>query len=339
MEQTKSGQNLSRSLRILLPWLLCAALFVFLFQKIPPDRLWVALQNIRVGPLVFWSVLYFAMVLYGDCLSLHYVFKRFVAPMRFAEVRRVRGSSFLLAVVNYLLGQAALAYYAKKKYRASLSKAFGAMSFVTTLDLLLVLSSGLLVLGFVPGMAKKFNLAVWPVRFVFLALWAAYTAWGVFWSRINDERLRRLQHNKILHWILQHNVFLIFRQASFKDYALLLLMRLPLLFVVIIGVDLAFLPFGASASLSEVFLFGPLILLVSSLPLTPAGLGTSQMLMIEFFSSSIATSQTSYADARELVFAASLIWTLANQTLKLIYGALCLGGDTSAALIQAEESM
>lgn len=302
MERISPRQKIFLRAKSILPWFFCLAIFVYLFNRVPLAEIRFEVSRLHWPAFLICSFLYFLVILYGDCVGLHYFFKRFVAPVTYQEVVHVRGASFLLSVINYLLGQAALAFYVKKQYRASLAKSLGVVSFVTVMDLLLVFTSGLLALG------------QWG--FVLL-LWLAYAAWAFFWRTLSGQNLARLHSYPVFHKIFSHSIFLIFREASRKDYVVLLLTRLPVLFVVLASINMAFLAFGVMLPWAKVFLFHPIVLLASSLPITPAGLGTSQMLMMQFFADQNLMPA-------HLVFTVSLLWNLANQIYKTLYGGIAL---------------
>lgn len=324
-EASLPRQKILNGVSALLPWGLGLSILIYLVRHIPFEEVVLGFSQIKWGWFFLASFGYFLVVLYGDALGLYYFFKRFVSPVSYSEVLHVRGRSFLISIVNYLLGQAALAYYVKKHYRASLSLAFGAVSFVTVMDLMLTLTSGLLALS-VTTTKTPLSISGGMLRFLVVLLWASYALWAWFWSRLTKETFEKLDRFYILHRIFSHSVFLIFREAKLKDYVYLFLLRLPVLFVVIGGLNLAFYSFGASLPWADVYLFHPIVLLVSSVPITPAGLGTSQALMMEFFESSLSlpTNLSSAISGAHLIFVVSLIWNLANQIYKALYGAVAV---------------
>ena len=321
MEANSTRQKILRQTKAILPWFLCLAIFVYLFNKVPMDEIRFGLTQLHWGAFVLFSFLYFLVILYGDCVGLHYFFKRFVAPVSYSEVVHVRGASFLLSIVNYLLGQAALAYYVKKQYHASLAKALGVVSFVTVMDLLLVFTSGLLGLSATGryGSSLVLKMAVG-------LMWLAFAGWAFFWRQLSACNLARLDRFPFFHKIFSHSIFLIFREASLKDYMVLFFTRLPVLLVVLSSVNLAFLAFGAMLPWEAVYLYHPIVLLVSSVPITPAGLGTSQMLMMQFFGDILILPPALAQNVTpvHLVFIASLMWNLANQIFKAAFGGFAL---------------
>ncbi len=317
--------DMKKKLTQILPWLFCALLFWYLFRKVPPQKLWQSLQIVRVPVFVFWSLLYFAVVLVGDAVGIHYFLRRFVAPMTFGETLKVRGASFLLALVNYLVGQAAMAYYAKSRYQAKLAKAFGTISFITAMDLCLVVSSGILALGFSERAQAFWGFSRGFCAALVFGLWLFYALWALFWRLYAPRQLAKNSASRWRRW-LARDLFLIFREAQLRDYVMLFATRAPILLIVIANIQFGLWAFGARLPWTEIFLYNPIVLLVSSLPLTPAGLGTSQFLMVSFFAPSVTGSvfASTSLTAPELIFSVSFIWVLANQILKALFGAYCL---------------
>ena len=61
---------------------------------------------------------------------------------------------------------------------------------------------------------------------------------------------------------------------------------------------------------------------VGTLPITPAGMGTGQALMVDFFKGSLVGPAG--LTAEQILFSSSLIWAFVNLVLKSIFGAYCL---------------
>lgn len=340
MKTHSLGQKISKIFKHAYPWVLCGLLFVYLFRQVPFENLWLAILNMNPFVFLVTILIYFFVILYADCLALQYFLSRFSAEISFRETKAVRGVSFILSVVNYLMGQAAFAYYLKKVKKAPLAKSLGAVSFVTMMDLILVIFSALVSLSwsesaFATELKAKVFLFEWSWVSALLLL-VVYVAWAVFWKSVSDAKIQKLHKYRVMHWVLGHEIFLIFRQANLKDYAVLFLMRAPLLVLVIAQVNFAMLPFASQIAWADVFLYNPIVLLATTLPITPAGLGTSQFLSIEFFSGGLQSPLItgSILTAKELLFTGTLLWYLSNQVLKILYGFFKYGQSKNHEWIQ-----
>src|SRR5438876_8853832 len=91
-------------------WLVTGALLVVLFRKIPFTEVVTATRTaapwaIPVGLVgLIWIYL-------GDSLAIWKTFAWFLARLTFVEVLVVRGATYLLAAINYNVGQGAIVYF------------------------------------------------------------------------------------------------------------------------------------------------------------------------------------------------------------------------------------
>ena len=303
------------------PWLVCGLIFFYLFRQIRPTEVLATLKFISVGPFVLYSFLYFILVWTIDCLALKHFLTRFSIPVTLKEMILVRGVSYLFMIINYPLSQGAFAIYLKKTHNAKIAKTLGTLSFIMIADLLLVLTSALIALVFTspdPFLLSIQNLAI---EFI-LAIYLGYVLWIWFWKKIEGGSLRGLKKYRLIHWILSHDIFLIFREAKTKDYLLLFGYRLPLLIVIIGGYNFALFSFQSSLSWIDLYLYNPIILLILALPITPGGLGTAQYFTIYFFSDRIQGPLLTAGKitAENLLFASNLAWAFLNQLYKIAFG-------------------
>ena len=68
----------------------------------------------------------------------------------------------------------------------------------------------------------------------------------------------------------------------------------------------------------------PLIFLIGTIPITPGGLGTTSAATVELLSPHLTGSILSKVGAKQILFAASLMWVFVNYVLKAILGAVLL---------------
>lgn len=307
------------------PWLICLLIFVYLFRQIEFSQVLSAIQMANLTLFVLYSLLYFLLVWLVDCFALKHFISRFSTPVTFSEIFMVRGVSYLLMVINYPLSQGAMAVYLKKTHAAGVAKTLGTLGFVMIIDLLLVLTSGLVALSLTDVTLKGIDINRIAFQLVPL-LYLAFFVWAWIWKKTDQGILKKWRRHKIINWILSHEVFLIFREADLKDYGLLLLYRTPLLIVILGGYNFALFAFQADINWVTLFLFNPVIMLVSTLPITPAGLGTGQYLSILFFQNSVHSPliQSGVLDSEQILLASSLLWGISNQIYKIIFGTLCL---------------
>lgn len=322
---SKPKSGLKELIRRFGPWLICLTIFYSLFRQIQPSAVLEAMHHAHVLLFVFYSLLYFLLVWILDCFALKHFISRFSTPVTFREIFLVRGISYLLMVINYPLSQGALALYLKKTHGASVAKTLGTVGFTMMADLLLVVTSGLLALSFTHVEFQGIDFNEVAFRFV-PVMYAAFFVWIWIWKKTDQGVLKTLKKYRLINWVLSHDVFLIFREASTKDYLILFIHRAPLLIIVLAGYNYALFSFQAELEWSTLFLFNPIIMLVSTLPITPAGLGTGQYLTLLFFQNSVQSHLivSKILNSEQVLFASSLLWGIINQVYKVIFGALCL---------------
>lgn len=316
---------MSKTLKTILPWLFCAIIFYYLFTYIHPKDIAKALVLADWLHFFYYSIVYFVLVLYLDCFALKYFISRFAAPITFRESWLVRGVSYFLMILNYGAGQGAYAIYLKKTHGAPLAKTLGTIGFISVADALLVFTSALIASSLVPVMYQGLNLSrlaqiIVPLIYLF------YGVWIWFWKNCDRPFLIRGQRFRIIKWFISHDVFFIFREATLKDYLILFALRAPLLIIVLAGYRWALLSFQADLSWQAIFTYNPIIMFISALPLTPAGLGTSQVMTIAFFKNLIQSPHiaSGTATAANILLTSSLLWFLANQALKALFGGYAL---------------
>jgi uncharacterized membrane protein YbhN (UPF0104 family) len=327
-------------LRNLLPWLICIAIFAYLFHSfgqdgsLHPDEIWRTLKLAQWPFLLLSGLIYFTVVLYADCIGIRHFISRFAAPVSFSETLLVRGVSFLMMIFNYGAGQGAFAVYLRKTRRAPLARSLGAMAFLSSADIMLIFTSGAVALliedvVFEGVSLRRMGLAAIGV------IYLLYGAWILFWRNADGPWIGKLRRFRLVNWLIAHDVFHIFREAKFRDYLILFLCRTPVLAVVVCGYNLAVTSFNAHIDWVYILLYNPIILFAGSLPLTPAGLGTSQILMLRFYGD-VTTGPliaSGAASAANILLTSSLAWILLNQLFKALYGAYCLS-HTSRQLFE-----
>ena len=102
-------------LRTILPWVIAAGLVGFMFYRIDPAEVAAALRRAHLVQLVLTVLFLNVGALMTDSFATARVFSWFLAPVRFVELVPVRAATYLMAILNYHLGQAGLVYY---MYRA-----------------------------------------------------------------------------------------------------------------------------------------------------------------------------------------------------------------------------
>jgi len=228
-------------------------------------------------------------------------------------------------VINYHAGQGAFAIYFKKTHNAPISKSLGALAFISLMDAMLIFTSAIISFSMNNLTYENFDFKTF---FYVLGplIYAFYFLWIVFWKNVDKPFMDKLKHFKIIAWVLKHAIFQIFREAKLKDYLTIFMFRLPMIILIIGAYNFAVFTFQAKIEWTSIYLYNPIIMFISTLPITPAGLGTSQFLTVEFFNNIITSPlfPQGVTKPASILLASNLLWWLTNQVIKLIFGIFSL---------------
>lgn len=301
-----------KSLSRFLPWAVFAALFFYLFRTYPVGRLWNALDDLNVPVFLLYSVAYFLFIWIADCWSLGRVFTRFGYPTSARNLVSARMASYPVTAFNYTAAQGTFVYFCKKSTSLSLSQCTSLVSFTTAIDLYITLSLAFIGSLFSTELAHNPSLtkALW-------LLWGAGTV-GIPLMRFF---LKVPWPGKVLNWIRAHPVFFTFRDARFSDYGVTLAARFPIHLAVNTTLFFVARTFGVEIPLLTVLAHLPVVIILGTIPITPAGLGTIQIATVELFKDHAAP---------EILLTMSLLFGLVNLALKVGMGTFFLKGIWTA---------
>lgn len=304
-----------------LPWIVAAGILVWLFDRYPPAKMIQALQQVRLLPFILYSVGYFILVGVLDTWALSRVFSQFEGPTRLGEVWPSRCVSYLLSLVNYNAGQAALAGHLKESKGFGFFKTLGNIFFVTATDLYLVIAFAFLATFFIDIHLADTSLSHWIRSVAYVAL-AALFLHLAFWHRWFSKILPFRVHFAFVDWIRGRHLFSAFHQAKLKDYFKVALYRFPLHIIFIANWWIVIELFNAKIAWQDVLGTVPIIYLLGALPISPGGLGVTQAATVELLKNKISSPNflPGSLGAQETLFALSLAWVGANYLLKVLVG-------------------
>ena len=291
-----------RRLRAILPWLLGLAILVWLFRRVPVDAVVAALAG---GPwlgLTAYVAAELAVLLVVDAWATEVTLRACGGSPPFRQVLAMRGATYLLNLVHFAAGQGVFGWYLAKSGRGGWS-AGGALLllFVTQgLALVVVLAFGLLL---APAWLASRGLPLAGLALAGIAGYLVVVATAPRWAG-RVPLLRPLL------------------AAGLPGHLMGVAARLPHMVLLVLLNWGVYRVWGMPVPLRFGLAVWPLLMLVSALPITPAGLGTVQALQMSLFASwapggDLATRQ-----------AAVLALTVAQYALALLLqaaiGAWCL---------------
>jgi hypothetical protein len=290
------------NLRDVLPWLLGLAILVWLFHRVPLRQVSAALAG---GPwllLTLYVAFELAVLLPVDAWATVVTLGRCGGSPPFREVLAMRGATYLLNLVHFAAGQGVFGWYLARRGRGGWSAGGALLLLLVTQGLALVL---VLALGLFVAPARLAEPAL-PVATLALAGIVAYA--------IVLARPPRWAHRVAL---LQPLL-----AAGLRGHATAVAARLPHMVILVLLNWGLYRVWGIPLPLRFAVAVGPVLLLVSALPITPAGLGTVQALQLAWF------AKWAPGATRETREASVLALTLASYalalTLQAAIGAVCL---------------
>jgi hypothetical protein len=308
--------NARRTLRRLAPWLAAAALLAAVFVRV--DLAATARALARADwPRFAAAAVPFALVwLALDAAALARLVTRFHAPVAWREMLRLRGATYLLLVLSYDAAQAALALALSRRLGVPLLALGGTFLFWYAIDLGTIAALGSLGALALPG---ALGAALRPALAGLLFLVAGALAGGAWLARAGRlprplaeakllATLRRFGARDAAEWALWRVLF----YASFVAFAAV---TLP--------------AFGIRAPLPALLACVPVTLSLSALPITVAGLGSTQVAMLALYGA--------FADEASIV-AYSLAHGACLVVLRLPIGLVCWPALAAPVHVTTERS-
>ena len=297
-----------RTLTRLLPWLITAGILAYLFARLPFRNVIEAAS--RAAPWTIPVLVAIVLLVYlADCVAIWKTFGWFVAPLSFRETLTLRGATYLLALVNYALGQGAFVYFLNRTRGVPVMRGAAAVVLIMGINLLLLLF--LSTLGLVLGAE--------PLPQVSSLLWIAYLGLAVYVTMLIWRP----------GWLVRRPILDVLLNAGLGGHVRALVVRVPHVGVLLLLNHVALHAFGVPVPALQTLLCFPVVLLVAVLPISVQGVGPTQGAMIFFFAR-YAQGDASMREAT--VFAASLGTQAIAWCVQVSLGLICIRSQLVQAL-------
>ena len=247
-----------------LPWLVTAACFAFLYYRIDKPA---SAAGMSVVPYliegfrdVSWSRWLALMVPYSlfyfmiDSLVTWKVINWFNARVRFSDILPIRGSAYILSIVNEQVSKGAMALYLNRRYAIPGWQVGSSMLFIMFCEFYYLLgwaTLGILISG--ESLPEEFRLI--PR----IAIGAA-VLFPLFLLYFNGTWLKRSS-------LRDRPIFHAFRQSRAWQYGALILLRSPAFLSAVFVYTLALGLFGVPATFGQVLGYLPVIFFGAAAPL------------------------------------------------------------------------
>jgi uncharacterized membrane protein YbhN (UPF0104 family) len=308
-----SPSPLRRRLRAWVPWVVAALVLAYVFSGVSAPTLADALA--RVSPWRFALLLLglTAGALLADTLTISLALRATARagadhgndakPVPgYRDVLLVRCASALLSLINYGAGQGGVVYFLYRRHGVTLEAGAGAVVLASAAWMaVLALAAGLGVLaGAIPDRPELRAVA-----------WAALAALPVYVLLV-ALRPRLLLRQRLLRYLFAVSPTALLRVLG---------ARVLHLGVLVTGHWLAMRLFGIAVPPAAALLRLPAMFLVAALPISPAGLGTTQAAAITLFGGNAGPAGD--AATRATVLAYSLSCHVAGVVLLVLVGLAC----------------
>ena len=285
--------------RRLTPWVVGLAILGWLFHLVPRAAFAQAIAGVSVGRVVAVIVVGNVVGLLLDAVSIGVLLRPALPSVRipFWDVVRIRGTTYLLGIVNYGAGQGGIAWYLVRRYGVPTPEAVGAVMLVAFVSLAVV------ALAAAAGVMVGGTPAHPALRLCVLGMAAIFPGYLAVLA-IGPAAARKLA---ILRPVMD---------VGLRGNLLGVAARLPQLLVMLAMHAIVMHLFGVRPSVTAVLTLLPLVFFVGVVPVSPFGLGTAQATAVLLFApfSTAATEDTRQA--------AVLGYSLATQMVALLVQAL-----------------
>ena len=289
-------------------WLVTAALLFFLFRKIPFATV-VAATRAAAPWTIPACVAGVAAIYLADSFAIWKTFGWFLAPLSFAQVAVVRGATYLLAAVNYNVGQGAIVYFVHRATGVPVLRGVATVLLIMGVNVLALLALATVGLGVAPDVPHAVKIVV-AVAFAGLALYALVVALKP-------------------RWLATRPIFDVLLSAGLGGHARALLVRLPHIAVLMTFQTAMLHAFGVAVPIGQAIVALPIVFFIAVLPISVQGLGTTQAAMVFFFAR-YAAGDAEHQKAA--VLAASLVAQAMATILQVALGLACLRSSTGRQL-------
>lgn len=302
--QPADGERALSSWRRLLPPVITALIFAFIFRRIPFGKFVESLRGADYPRFLILmvpnSLFYFAW----DTLVLALLMRWFHGPIRYRDLLPVRAVTYVVSLMNTQLARGAMAFYLTRQLRAPFFQITSTVLFSVLVEMAhLAIWATCGILSFPSQMPP--GLFWLPIGFalfwVFFLLYARldFAPWRVLVSVATRFAPSLRGRVRFRQW----SIFRTFDQAPLKRYVQLVLLRAPMFFVSLVIHYLALKTFGIEIPFVRMVAFLPIVFMLAALPITVAHLGTTQAAWIFFFRDYAAGSQLlAYSLASHLAF-------------------------------------
>ena len=292
----------------LLAWAVTAGLLVLLFRKISLHEVIAAARG-AAGWTVPVGLLCVVAIYLADSFAIWKTFGWFLVRLSFVDVLLVRGATYLLAAINYNVGQGAIVYFVNRVAAVPVIRGAATVLFIMGVNVLALLFLATLGLGAAPAVPHAVTLIVL----------VAYAGLAVYLVAVALKP----------RWLASRPIFQVLLGAGLGGHARALAVRLPHIAALFTFQICMLRAFGVAVPMVDAVAALPVVFFISVLPISVQGLGTTQAAMVYFFARYAAGDHQAQQAA---VLTASLVGQALALSFQAVLGILCLKSRVGRAL-------
>jgi hypothetical protein len=295
------------------PWVVTAGLLYLIFRKISVAQIVEATRSAAPWTIPA-GVTCIAAIYFADSFAIWKTFGWFLAPLTYGQVLVVRGATYLLAAINYNVGQGAMVYFVHRAKGTTVMRGVATLLLVLGINVLALLALATVGLFIAPDIPRVIRIVV-VVAFAGLAVYALAVALKP-------------------RWLAERPLFDVLLAAGLGGHLRALLVRVPHVAGIVFFQTMMLHAFGVAVPARQAIVMLPLVFFVAVLPISVQGLGTTQAAMVFFFARYAPGDRHAQETA---VVAASIFATALGTTLQALLGLGCLrsriGQELKAAAV------
>ncbi len=301
--------------KALIPWALSLSIVAFLFFTTDIEAIGRALADADWARLVGLMAVVTLLAFVADSATLVPLLRRFVAPVTFSEVVRIKGVSYLLNALNYSLAAGGMAWIFHRKHQVPFMRAFSALVLFFYIDIIAlgVLLTGGWLIGHELLAAGGDLVASAPftsrVPIVIGIVWGVVLGAWIYWNR----RVDFFFFGFFRTW----RIFQCFKEIRSLDYLELVTIRVAFILVYVLMHYLLLPTFDVHIPFWTLVIYSPLITFVQVVPATISGLGAAQGVMVALFSTHVPAG---HGDPAAVIVAYSTVIGPLMMLMRLVIG-------------------
>jgi uncharacterized membrane protein YbhN (UPF0104 family) len=285
----------------LLAWVVAIGIFGYLLSKFSLHDVLTAVK--RTEPWAIPAMVGLIVLVYlADSLAIWKTFGWFVARLSFKEVLVVRGATYLLALVSYAVGQGAIIYFVNRSRGVPILRGTAAVLLVMGINVLMLMVLCTLGLLFVPNAPPLLRVVV-PLAYAGLAVYVVLV--------LTKPR-----------FLTSRPIFDVLLGTGLTGYLKAMAARLPHILSLLALTYTSLQALRIDVPLGYAILCLPVVYFVAVLPISPQGLGTTELMMVQFFAP--YAPGASQAERAATVVASCLVVRAVAMPIQSLIGFICL---------------